>query len=134
VTTLHSRSGNCVAALQPAPGDLFVVVLIAGRLALVRAAQDYEQVLRLAHAFAEGAQPRDGRPVTIKVLGTSLAEFLLLSRMDRAAFEAGMGDDEAEFRKLAEQTCRDVLLNSMDPAARSDAYDLLAGMGAGVLS
>lgn len=129
MTTLHSRNGNCVAALQPAPGDLFVVTLLAGRLALVRAAQDYEQVLSLAEAFADRTQAPDGRPFTIKVHGASLEELLLLQGISREDFAADMKAEEAEWRELAEQTCREVLRDSLDAAARREAYDLLCGMG-----
>lgn len=129
MTTLRSGNGNCVAAMQPAPGDLFVVTLIAGKVALVRAAQDYEQVLGLATAFAEKLPMPPGHAFIIKVLGASLAEMLRYQGVSREEFIADMKGEEADFRALSVQTCREVLRDSQDRAARADAYDLLVGMG-----
>ncbi|MDE2562560.1 MAG: hypothetical protein KGL48_09990 [Sphingomonadales bacterium] len=129
MTTLHSRNGNCVAALQPAPGDLFVVVLIAGKLALIRAVQDYEQLLGLAIAFADGTVAPNGVPFTIKVHGVSLAELLKYQGITREDFIADMKGEEADFRALSVQTCREVLRDSQDAAVRRDAHDLLVGIG-----
>ena len=129
MTTLRCRNGNCIAALQPAPGDLFVVTLIAGKVALFRAAQDYEQVLGLATAFAEKLPMPPGQAFTIKVLGASLAEMLRYQGVSRDDFIADMKGNEADFRALSVQTCREVLRDSQDKAARADAYDLLVGMG-----
>lgn len=130
MTTLHSRNGNCVAALQPAPGDLFVVTLLGGRVVFVQPSDEYEQALRLAGAFAEQATNPDGRPFTVKVHGMSLAELLAFKGISRDDLAAGLATDEAELRTMAEQACKDALLNSGDAAVRRDAYDLLNSMGA----
>jgi hypothetical protein len=116
--------------LQPAPGDLFVVTLLSGRIALVRPAQEYEQVLDLAQAFANRNTAASGTSFTIKVLGVSLNELLRLVGINRAAFQAHPKDDDAELCALAVRTCRDVLRDSQDAAARRDAFDLLVNMGA----
>lgn len=129
MTTLHSRNGNCVAALQPAPGDLFAVTLLAGRVVLVRPVGEYEQSLKLAEAFADQlAQP--GKPFTVKVHGMSLAELLAFKGISREDFAAGLVGDDAELRSLAESTCKRVLRDSNDAAVRHDAFDLLVSMGA----
>lgn len=130
MTTLRSRNGNCVAALQPAPGDLFVVTLLGGKVVFVQPADEYEQALRLAGAFAEQATNPDGRPFTVKVHGMSLAELLAFKGISRDDFGAGLAEHDAELRAMAERTCKDVLRASNDAAVRSDAFDLLVSMGA----
>lgn len=129
MTTIHSRNGNCVAALQPAPGDLFAVTLLGGRVVFVRPVDEYEQSLKLAEAFADQlAQP--GKPFTVKVHGMSLAELLAFKGISREDFAAGLVGDDAELRSLAESTCKSVLRDSNDAAVRHDAFDLLVSMGA----
>lgn len=129
MTTLHSRNGNCVAALQPALGDLFVVTLLGGKVVSVRPTDEYEQALGLAQAFADEAAGPDGRPYTVKVHGMSLAELLAFKGISRDDFAAGLAQQGAELRTIAERTCKEVLLSSNDAAVRRDAFDLLSSMG-----
>ena len=129
MTTLRSPNGNCVAALQPAPGDLFTVTLLKAKIVFVRSADEYEQSLRLAEAFAAQVAPPDGRPFTVKVLGMSLDEVLALQVISRESFAAGITTPDGELREMAERTCKDVLRRSDDAAVRADAMDLLTDLG-----
>ena len=128
MTTLRSPNGNCVAALQPAPGDLFTVTLLGAKVVFLKPADEYEQALRLAQTFADQVPPV-GRPFTVKVLGMSLDEVLAFMGISRDDFAAGLATDDAELRQLAEGTCKDVLRRSNDAAVRADAMDLLTDMG-----
>lgn len=128
MTTLRSQNGNCVAALQPAPGDLFVVTTLSAKVVFVKPADEYEQALRLAQSLAEQVSPK-GRPFTVKVLGMSLDELLAFEGISRDEFAAGLKTNDAELRQLAESTCKDVLRRSNDAAVRADAMDLLTDMG-----
>lgn len=128
MTTLHSRNGNCFAALQPAPDDLFVVTTLSAKVVFVKPADEYEQALRLAQTLAEQVPPV-GRPFTVKVLGMSLDELLACMGISRADFAAGLRTDDAELRQLAESTCKEVLRRSDDATVRADAMDLLTDMG-----
>jgi hypothetical protein len=127
MTTLHSRNGNCVAALQPSPGDLFVVTTIGAKVVFVKPVGEYEQALRLAETFS--AQMPVGKPFTVKVMGMSLDELLAFRGISRADFAAGLTIPDVELRELAESTCKDVLRRSNDAAVRADAMDLLADLG-----
>lgn len=129
MTTLRSRNGNCVAALQPAPGDLFTVTLLGGSVVFLRPADEYEDALRLAEAFAGSVAPPGGRPFTVKVLGMSLDELLAFQGISRAEFAAGIKTPDAELRQIAERFCVDVLRRSDDPAVRGAAMDILTDLG-----
>lgn len=130
MTTLRNPNGNCVAALQPAPGDLFTVTLLGGKIVFVRSADEYEQVLRFAESVAGQVAPPGGRPYTLKVIGMTLDEVLAFAGISRDDFAAGLKVGDAELRDLARRTCREVLLRSNDGAVRAEAMDLLTEMGA----
>ena len=130
MTTIRMANGNCVAALQPAPGDLFVVTLLAGKVVFIQPVADYEKALRLAEVFA-GRVPPPGRPFTVKVLGASVPELLALQGTTREALVASLTPEtEEDDRQLILSTCREVLRDCDDAAARRDAFDLLIQMGA----
>lgn len=129
MTLLHMPNGNCVSALQPAPSDLFVVTLLQGTVVRLGPAGDYESMLRQAESFAEMPSLSNDSSFTIKVFGVSLAELLLLKNISREDFSRYCAADDAELRALAEQTCKRVLRDSQDSAARRDAYNLLVSMG-----
>lgn len=130
MTTIRMANGNCVAALQPSPGDLFVVTLLAGKVVFVQPADDYEKALRLAEAFAD-RMPPPGRPFTVKVFGMSLPELVKFQGTTieeiAASLPAASRDDDW---KLAISTCQSALRDCDDAATRRDAYDILVQMGA----
>lgn len=129
MTTLRSRNGNCVAALQPAPGDLFVVTMLGARVLFVQSSDDYERALRVAQRFADVTPPRD-RPFTVKVMGMSLDEALAFIGVSRDDFAAGIEITDPDLRRLALSTCKDLLCRSDDAAVRADAMKILTDMGA----
>ena len=129
MTTLRMTNGNCVAALQPAPGDLFVVITLCAKIVFVKPADEYEQALCLAQTFA-GEVPPVGRPFTVKVMGMSLDELLAFMGISREEFASSVTITDAELRELTKRTCKDVLRRSNDPAVRADAMDLLVATGA----
>ena len=129
MTTLRMRNGNCVAALAPSPGDLFVVTAIGGKVVFLQGAHDYEKALRLAETFAE-QMPPPNRPFTVKVLGMSLDELLAFKGISRDEFAASISPEaDVETRRLAVATCKEALRDCNDPAVRRDAYDLLVSIG-----
>lgn len=128
MTNLRMRNGNCVAALAPSPGDLFVVTTIGGKVVFLQGAEDYEKALRLAEAFAE--QMQSDRPFTVKVLGMSLDELLAFKGISREEFVASVSPEaDAEMRRSAVATCKEALRDCNDSAVRRDAYELLVRMG-----
>jgi hypothetical protein len=129
MTNLQMRNGNCVAALAPSPGDLFVVTTMGGKVVFLQGADDYEKALRLAEAFADQMPPPD-RPFTVKVLGMSLDELLAFKGISREEFVASISPEaHAEARQLAVAACKEALCDCNDSAVRRDAYHLLIGMG-----
>lgn len=129
MTNLRMRNGNCVAALAPSPGDLFVVTTIGGKVVFLQGADDYEKALRLAEAFAEQMSPKE-RPFTVKVLGMSLDELLAFKGVSRDDFVASISPEgDVEIRRFAVAACKEALRDCNDPAVRRDAYDLLVDMG-----
>lgn len=128
MTTLRMRNVNCVTALAPCPGDLFVVTMLGGKVVFLQGADDYEKALRLAETFAE--QMTHDRPFTLKVVGLSLDELLAFKGISRDEFVAGISpESDAEMTKLTVATCKEALRDCNDPAVRRDAYDLLVAMG-----
>lgn len=130
MTTIRLSNGNAVAAMPPAPGDLFVVTLLAGKVVFVQPSDEYGKALSLAEAFA-GRMPPPERPFTVKVLGASLPELLALQGTSQQEVAASLPPETAEDdRQLILDACRRVLRDCDDAAARRDAYDLLIQMGA----
>lgn len=128
MSILRMTNGNCVVGGQPAPDDLFVMVLVAGRVALVSAISDYGSVLSLAEGIAAQTPPAE-RPCTVKVLGASLSELLNLQGISMEEFGSSIEGDDEEWRALAVETCRDVLLNGAEPQARREAFEFLDQLG-----
>jgi len=130
MTTIRMTSGNAVAAMPPAPGDLFVVTLLAGKVVFVQPADEYGKALSLAEAFA-GRVPASGQPFVVKVLGASFPELLAWQGTTQEAVAAALPPETAEAdRQLILDACRHVLRDCDDATVRRDAYDLLLQMGA----
>lgn len=130
MTTIRMTNGNAVAAMPPAPDDLFVVTLLHGRAVFVQPADKYGEALSLAEAFAVRMQAPD-RPYTVKVLGASFRELLAWLGTTQAEVAASLPPETAEQdRQLILSTCRHLLRDCNDLTARREAYDLLLQMGA----
>ena len=122
------RNCNRVAALDPGPGDLFVVTTIEGKRAFIEPITDYEKALKRAVEFARVTQRK--RRFTIKVLSMSANELLAHMGLTPADLALdGFPQDETEFRREASELCMRVLCDSGDAIARADAHELLTQLG-----
>lgn len=131
MSILRQRNGNCVVGVPPEPDDLFTVVLVAARVALVRTVSEYDETLRLAQELAAQISA-DGPGVTVKVLATSLDELLLLQGVSREDFAASMDGEEDDWRALVVEACRRVLVEGHDAGARREALALVEKIGGAV--
>jgi hypothetical protein len=126
---IWTPNGNCVAAVGPAPGDLFVVTTIGGKRVLVEPVTYYEKALALAEAFARATtQPR---PFTIKVLCMTFGELIAHMGHKREDYADALSPEDAERDRQANiSACMDLLRTCNDPQVRADALDILKKMGA----
>jgi hypothetical protein len=127
--SIWTPNGNHVAALSPAPGDLFVVTTIGGKRVFVEPVSEYEKAIRLAEAFARATTQT--RPFTIKVLCMSFSELLAHMGTTRDECAKALSDEDREAdRQGSIDACMSLLRTSNDPQVRADALDILKEMGA----
>lgn len=125
---LWGAGGHRVATMPPSPGDLFVVTLMFGKRVLVDPIDQYDRAVRVAEAFARRiVHPR---PVTIKVLPMSFPELVAQTGTTREEIAKTLTpkDREAD-RQLIIDACWRALRESNDPAVRTEASEILTGMG-----
>lgn len=125
---IWTPNGNHVAALGPAPGDLFVVTTIGGKRVFVEPVSQYGKAVQLAEAFARATtQPR---PFTIKVLCMSFSELLAHMGTTREECAKHLSPEDAEAdRKAAIRACTELLRTSNESQVREDALQILKDMG-----
>ncbi len=109
-----------VTTISPGKLDLFVVTFIDGKRATLEPIMEYDAALARAHTFH-----RD-RKCQVKVLpmtGTEVLNMLGISRPDHPE------PMEDALRQKMIDTLTQIVRESSDPDARTDALDLLADMG-----
>ncbi|HSX53888.1 MAG TPA: hypothetical protein VLG14_01195 [Sphingomonas sp.] len=109
-----------VTTIRPGKLDLFALTFIDGRRATIDPITDYEAALTKAEAFLRDHQCQ------IKVLpmtGAEARNFLGISLPDHPQRM------DAEVRQQMIATLKQVVRESSDPDARTDAFELLNEMG-----
>lgn len=125
---LWGTGSNTVAVLPPNKGDLFVVVMVQGRVALTWAVAEYERAVQVAQGFAR--KLREPQPVALKVLCLTMTEAEGLGIVPGNLFAGQTPRQAAEWRQVVIASMREVLRDCDDPKVRADALKLLTNLGA----
>jgi hypothetical protein len=126
---IWTANGNCVAALPPAPGDLFVVATLFGERVFIKPVGEYGRAIEIAEAFARATTHL--RPFTIKVLSMTFGELIAHMGHTREEYAKLLTPEDAERdRKAAVDACMNILRTSNEPQVRAEALEILKQMGA----
>lgn len=125
---LWTPEQNQVRVMEPAPDDLFVVITVNGKRALVWPITDYDRAVQVANGFVN--RVRGPRPVTIKVRCMSGTELMDHMGLTHGTAAQNLSPKDGADRQLMIETCKSALLKSNDAAVRADAHDLLTRLGA----
>ncbi len=124
---LWNEGENVFAVLPPTRSDLFVLVIVDGKVALRWPVSEYERAEQVSHAFARRIRVAGG--ITIKVLPVTLKEAQAMGFAPGDLFADQTPVEEAEWRQLVRETCLEAVESSNDPAVRADAMNLLKDLG-----
>lgn len=124
---LWGPGDNCVVALPPSPGDVFVVTTLFGQRVAVDPIHRYERAVIIAHAFTR--RYRGAPAITIKVLCLTLSEAQAMGLVPDDLFRNQTPQEEADMRRLTVHACMETLHQSPDVVARGEALKLLKDMG-----
>jgi len=119
---------NRVATITPNRDDLFVIVVLHGKIVIVRPITAYESVLSLVEKLSNLLVVK--RPYTIKVIcvtASELAQFCGFSWEDILKHQTPAQD--MELQRVAVKNCMDAIANSLDPVVRQDARNLMVSLG-----
>ncbi len=125
---LWTNGANRVVSFPPSRDDLFVAVMLLGRVVLFRPITEYDWAVRVAETFARSQ--RSKRPFVVKVIPLTAKEAQTLGLLPENLFEGMTPEQHAEMQQRTYDTCMEVLRTSTDPVTREDAIELLRSMGA----
>lgn len=118
--------GGRVATMAPGPGDVMVLTTVGGKRVLMHTVEQYDHALKLAQAAALRMSPM---PVTIRVMGLSLAEAQAMGLAPDDLFQDMTPEDDAQMRRIVVNTLHAVLRDCNEPQPRAEAMQLLRQMG-----
>lgn len=124
---LWNEGDNRVVALPPSPGDLLVIITVAGKRVLVHPVHEYAKAVGIAKAYSR--RWRSDEPVVVKVLSLSLNEAQAMGLVPADLFRNQTVQEETEMLRLVTRTCMETLHQSPDAAARGEALKLLHDLG-----
>ncbi|TMV82982.1 hypothetical protein FGG78_23430 [Thioclava sp. BHET1] len=124
----NNPRGNSVVSFPPSRDDLFVAVLLEGKVAALWPVTEYDHAMRKAEALTRTKHPE--RPFVAKVIPLTAQEAQTLGLLPERLFADMTPEQHAEMQRAIYDNCIAILQNSTDPVARADAVKLLRDMGA----
>lgn len=123
MTRVRSSNGNQVVAVEPAPGDIFVVITVHGDRVALYPIRHYAFALRAAEDLAaKTTQP-------VKVLCMSLPELMRYAGVLDSRRSASVSlQDWEDFRQII-GVCMETLQRSSETKVHRQARRLLIDMG-----
>jgi hypothetical protein len=106
----------------PGPADFCLVLFADGRRVSVHNVANYDEVLKQANRLADELRCQ------MKLLPMTAAEVMAFLNISPANFGQDTADDPA-MRQLVVSACKETVINSNDPSARSNALDVLVQLG-----